>query len=244
MTKPMNIRTRIAFGFLLLGTILLCIAGLNIVRAHDVAPLTVQQLEVLDLSQTDKLMIVAHPDDEVIWGGGHLLDRGYLVVCITNGRNQTRKAEFEQAVTKSGNIPLILEYPDKVNFLRDNWDQVRSGIESDLQTIISYKSWSLVVTHNSAGEYGHQHHIMTNQLTSEAFSASDCTADFYVFGTYYKAKDLPANKTMLNALDDDTLKAKEDLCAIYDSQSRVMDHLEHMFPYENWTPVEPTALKQ
>ena len=85
---------------------------------------------------------------------------------------------------------------------------------------------------------------MTNQLTSEAFSASDCTADFYVFGTYYKAKDLPANKTTLTALDDDTLKAKEDLCAIYDSQSRVMDHLEHMFPYENWTPVEPTALKQ
>ena len=34
----------------------------------------------------DKLMIVTHPDDELIFGGRLLLDKkGWKVVCITNG---------------------------------------------------------------------------------------------------------------------------------------------------------------
>lgn len=30
-------------------------------------------------------MIVAHPDDETLWGGSHLIDDNYLVVCMSNG---------------------------------------------------------------------------------------------------------------------------------------------------------------
>lgn len=40
-------------------------------------------------------MFVAHPDDETIWGGSHLLKKHYLVVCLTNGNNKTRKRVHE-----------------------------------------------------------------------------------------------------------------------------------------------------
>ena len=210
----------------------------NLYRAHRVDPLPQSRLDALDLSRTDKLMIVAHPDDEMIWGGAHLLEGGYLVLCITDGRNKTRTAEFEKAVTQSGNIPLILEYPDKVNFMRDDWDSVRNGIETDIQSVIRLKDWSLIVTHNAAGEYGHQHHKMTNDLTAEACSALNCTDVLYVFGKYYKAADLPAVQSSLPRISDEALRQKTALCSIYQSQDSVMKKLCHMFPHENWTKYE------
>ncbi len=49
----------------------------------------------IDLTTVDNLMIVAHPDDELLWGGAHLLRDNYLVVCITCGPNITRVNEFK-----------------------------------------------------------------------------------------------------------------------------------------------------
>ncbi|MBR3267248.1 MAG: PIG-L family deacetylase [Oscillospiraceae bacterium] len=221
----------IAAALLLLTAAALILNGYS---AHRVAPLRQEVLDGLDLSQTDKLMIVAHPDDETIWGGAHLLDGGYLVVCITNGRNRTRAAEFRSAVEKTGNIPLILEYPDKVNFIRDNWNRVRGGIEDDLKKVIALKKWSLIVTHNPKGEYGHIHHKMTNALTVRAYDDMQCEAELYVFGDYYKAADLPAVKEKLETVGDEALRKKKEICAGYASQKDVMDKLCHMFPYENW----------
>lgn len=41
------------------------------------------------------MMITAHPDDETLWGGGHLLEGEYLVVCMTHGWNEKRRTAFE-----------------------------------------------------------------------------------------------------------------------------------------------------
>jgi len=229
---------------IVLAAVLLLIGAclwLNVISAHRVAPLRDDAAEGLDLSQTDKLMIVAHPDDEILWGGGHLLDGGYLVLCITNGRNQKRTAEFRNAVSQTGNIPLILEYPDKVNFLRDDWDAVRDGIESDLKKIIALKQWSLIVTHNPDGEYGHQHHKMTNSLTVAAYEALHFDVPLYFFGQYYKASVLPEYEANLMRLPDETLRRKQEICRCYESQADVVEKLGHMLPFENWTLYQPDA---
>ena len=42
-----------------------------------------KDLKKIDFSKYNKLMIVAHPDDETLWGGGHLIDGDYVVVCVT-----------------------------------------------------------------------------------------------------------------------------------------------------------------
>ena len=80
-------------------------------RAYDIAPLTDERLAELDLTGITHLMIVAHPDDETLWGGAHIADGGYLVVCITNGYNATRSAEFQAVMQASNNVGLILSYP-------------------------------------------------------------------------------------------------------------------------------------
>jgi LmbE family N-acetylglucosaminyl deacetylase len=194
--------------------------------------LSVEELERIDISKASKLMIVAHPDDETIWGGAHLLEGGYLVVCLTNGNNCRRADEFQNAVKRSGNIPLILSYPDKLNFKRDDWTYSKKGIESDIELIMSAKHWDYIVTHNPEGEYGHIHHKMTSKLTVQAFEKTHCANKLYFFGKYYKAADIEKAGTSL--ISDDILRNKLELIKIYSSQKRTMEKLSHMFPYENW----------
>ena len=58
-------------------------------------------------------MIVAHPDDETIWGGSHLINGNYTVLCITNGNNKKRKKEFMKVMEKTHSKGIILSFPDK-----------------------------------------------------------------------------------------------------------------------------------
>lgn len=202
-------------------------------KAYDVDPLKREDVVKL-MENCDKLMIVAHPDDETLWGGAHLKAGGYLVVCITRGRDKTRKAEFENVVKKSGNIPLILEYPDKVNLKRDDWKAVRSGIEKDVALLVGVKDWSLIVTHNPEGEYGHQHHIMTSSIVTEATKNKGCYNRLVYMGKYYKKDELEKVSDNLVRLPDEAIKYKEDLLSLYTSQGKTVDKLSHMNPYEMW----------
>lgn len=88
------------------------------------------------LASYDSLMIVAHPDDETIWGGSHLLNGNYVVVCITNGNNKTRRREFESVIRQTDSIGIMLTYPDKTLGKRDNWNSCKTEIEKDIASIL------------------------------------------------------------------------------------------------------------
>lgn len=48
-------------------------------------------ISIIHAEEPESLMIVAHPDDETIWGGSHLINGNYTVLCITNGNNKKKK---------------------------------------------------------------------------------------------------------------------------------------------------------
>lgn len=170
-------------------------------------------------------MIVAHPDDETIWGGNHLLKGHYLVVCLTNGNNPTRRKEFMKIMKKTHNQGLIFDYPDKTNGKRDSWVHVKGSIEKDVAYLSHKKKWKCVVSHNPLGEYGHIHHRLTSQIVSIKCSQQN----LYYFGKYYKKNHVPENLKKINQYD-----AKMKLINDYTSQKKVMRHLNHMMKYENW----------
>lgn len=190
-------------------------------------------LDKLNLQGYDKLMIVAHPDDETLWGGAHLAEGKYLVVCLTNGNNKRRKNEFQAAVKAFGDKGIILCYPDLTNRRRDNWNSCRTAIKKDVQTLLGYKNWKEIVTHNPKGEYGHIHHKMTNSIVTKAVKAAGKTDRLYYFGKYYKKGSIPkrARKVSKNALNK-----KNAVCRKYVSQKRSINAFGHMNPYENWIP--------
>ena len=251
---------------------------------------------VIHAQEPESLMIVAHPDDETIWGGSHLINGNYTVLCITNGNNKKRKKEFMKVMEKTHSKGIILSFPDKTKGKRDNWKSCKKDIQREIKKEIDSKDWDKIVTHNPDGEYGHIHHkkiskyvtmilkkedktkgkrdnwksckkdiqreikkeidskdwgkIVTHNPDGEyghihhkkvskyvtmILKKEDKTDQLIYFGTYTSKKNKAKleNEKKLSKIDYDK---KLDIIQLYSSQSKVMDHLHHMLPYENWKP--------
>ena len=198
-------------------------------------PIKKTDVNNLDLSNIHNLMIVAHPDDETIWGGAHLLEDNYLVVCITCGTDRTRVEEFKKALSISSDSYVMLGYPDKTNNKRDDWSKVYDNIVKDIERIIALKKWDTIVTHNEDGEYGHIHHKMTNNIVKSVYENNKITSHLYFFGKYYNKNDIDLYKERLIPIDNNSKDIKiNKMLSVYKSQSFITDYFGHMFNYENW----------
>ena len=210
-------------------------------KAYNVKPLTVDAVKSKADTKAKKLMIVAHPDDDVIWGGGHLMSGGYLVVCVTDGRSKTRSEEFRKVIAASGNESLILEYPDKIAGQRDSWKNVWDKIYSDLELIMKYKKWDEIVVHNRHGEYGHLHHRNVHAIVTEIYDRNNFDCQLFCFGKYYRKDDIDSVKDKLVPISDKEYEFKKKLADMYVSQKKTVDKLWHMARYEMWTKYEKNS---
>ena len=195
---------------------------------------TTADLDALDLDGYDKVMFVAHPDDDLLWGGRHLIEDDYLVVCMTRGNDPVRSAEFKSVMEATGDKYLILSYPDKIGKDRSSWSYWKKDMESDIATVLNYKDWKQIATHNADGEYGHHHHQMTHQLVEEAYKKTNCGADFYSFGKYYVNDKIPYD---LEEMPKDLYIQKRKLAKLYASQRTTVRKMYHMLPYEYWQEI-------
>ena len=198
--------------------------------------LTKDALDKAGAAKCSKLMIVAHPDDETFWGGGHLLEsrNGYLVVCLTNGFNPVRLFEFNSAMNISGSTGIILSYPDTIGGVRDGWANCSSAIEADLATLLSYKNWEMVATHSTSGETGHAQHLLTNKYVTSACLKMGQTSKLKYFGRFYAAGRVPASLEPSFGLSTLLLKAK--MARLYRAEEvPYQKYWRQMLPYEHWT---------
>lgn len=196
---------------------------------------TQELLDSLSISSCTKLMVVAHPDDETLWGGAHLTQGGYFVVCLTNGYNEVRKKEFYKVMDEFGCKGLILSYPDLVNGQRSDWSKEKYQIAKDLDVILKYKHWGLVATHNPAGEYGHIHHKFTSKLVTERFYHNGWGNSLFYFGLYYPPSYLPKIQKSLKKVPVSSSTKKIQVArSVYKSQESAINARIHMAEYEDW----------
>ena len=151
-------------------------------------------------------MIVAHPDDETIFGGGFLQENpGTHVICMTNRTDRIRSIEFHRAMKLLDCVYSIFDLYDDAN-IDLPFNQVRARISSIVP------AGAKIVTHAASGEYGHRHHL---NIHAAVLSITD---DFYVFG---KGKRLPEAQII----------KKKSVLTVYDSQVRafplLMDFIEN-----------------
>ena len=125
----------------------------------------------------DKLLVVAHPDDEAIFFGDWLIENGSRtkVVCLTasmdfwdwhNDKSRTRFKEFKDSLNKAGVKYfecLGMETPTLNPF------EYKSDYKNTLKRISWETDWQQVVTHNIYGEYGHMQHIETYEIVKDVF---------------------------------------------------------------------------
>lgn len=167
----------------------------------------------------NKLMVVAHPDDEALFGGAELLrESGWKVVCVTNGYNQTRAEEFKKAM----NIAGVFSY-EIWNFQDEYGDFDRGLLTKDLERVLLEKKLDKIVTHNLKGEYGHPQHKALSQLMHQLVQKN-----LYVFDK--------------GNMDDDILplpilQRKLDFLFAYKSQNFVLNDLRKYFILEKITKV-------
>lgn len=117
----------------------------------------------------DKLMVVAHPDDESLFGGATLLrSPGWFVLCLTGWSNETRRSEFRRACQVGEFEGVMLDYPD--GWLDTSFDS--SEGEETLAAVVRKhlrEAPSLVLTHGPEGEYAHPQHLAAHQLVKRVF---------------------------------------------------------------------------
>ena len=189
-------------------------------------------LDLYNASQYQNVMIVAHPDDEILWGGANLLKDKYFIVCLTNGYNLVRSNEFKKVLEFTKNNGIILNYPDIQDNIRDDWSEVNIGILKDITTVLNYKYWNKIVTYGKDGIYGHIHHIKTCEFVTRIAKTLNKYNYLYYFGKYYQKEQIPKNLTRIN---DTELKKKMEAILIYKSQKKgIYKYLFHSLPYENW----------
>ena len=102
-------------------------------------------------------MVVAHPDDEAMWGAGLLLryPKNWDVICCTTPERDPERAElFFKSCAVLGVNPVLIRQPEnlKIDFNK-----------------IDLEPYDLIVTHNRDGEYGHRQHKEVNAYISEKY---------------------------------------------------------------------------
>ena len=216
--------------FIILFSILVLMASFSIMYLNSSYEVN-KDLGNVDLTNVNKLMIVAHPDDESIWGGAHLLEDDYLVVCITCGTNRLRVLEFDKAMSITHDKYVMLGYPDKTGGKRNDWSKVEDDLFWELEKIIDYKDWELIVTHNPEGEYGHFHHIKTNEIVT--FLADN--EKLMYFGKYFSKRSYQKVDGVIPKISDKLYKKKtEKLLKVYKTQGFIMNTFDQMFPHEDF----------
>lgn len=113
-----------------------------------------------DLANGRTAVIVAHPDDEILWGGGLLARHPGLdvICCSIPHRDPERVIGFFRAMKLLGHHPLLLPFSE--------------GSASSPLThldLLELDHYSTIITHNEAGEYGHLHHRQVHQYLLSHF---------------------------------------------------------------------------
>ena len=156
-------------------------------------------------------MIIAHPDDEIIFGANDLLnsENEVTVICYTGAKHKIRRPEFFKSMRLAKAKGYMLSLHDS---MEDNWSYHTT--DDLVKMALDYGSdYDIIVSHDKNGEYGHIQHKRLH-IVAKAM-AKQLGIPFHGFKSRY-------NKRTLNiALKNKILKE------VYKSQKGVIDNLEN-----------------
>jgi len=128
--------------------------------------------------QADLLLLVGHPDDELLWFGGLLPtyagERGMNVqVCYLTCANSCRRVELLNGLWHCGvrNYPDIGEFPDIKTYsaveLYPKWGGI-DAVDHYVALLLRRYQPKVAVTQALDGEYGHAAHVVCGRSMSRA----------------------------------------------------------------------------
>ena len=154
------------------------------------------------------VMVVAHPDDCIIFGWAifnKMKDWDWRIVYLTYTEDSPRGQEISK---------FWQEFSVPVSFcgVNDNYQDLATGrLSFDYDTasneLLSYlQPADVIVTHNSQGEYGHPHHIFVNNVLQNIgtqkiyFSSPDKSTNMITVPELPDLEKLPLHKNVIQMM--------------------------------------------
>lgn len=121
-----------------------------------------------------KILVVAHPDDEILWFVPNIFDKIVIAFCDRHDKiffGDARRRALEEHPLKDIIINLNIV---EAGYWKDNsrtsfLNIARHNLICKLKDVLSSLSIETVFTHNSIGEYGHDDHILVHDVCLQLF---------------------------------------------------------------------------
>jgi hypothetical protein len=129
------------------------------------------------------LMVVAHPDDEILWGYRHIYKNPeeWKIICMTCADNNKRVNDFKN-VMKKINITNyeIWNNKDSLFALYYN-DKCKQNMIKELLN----NNYEKILTHNNFGEYGNLQHIGVHKLMKNICNKYKFNINYFKRSLYF-----------------------------------------------------------
>ena len=161
-------------------------------------------------------IIVAHPDDEILWVGGTILNHPlwkFYIISLCRKNDEERATKFYEVLkilNAKGNMGDLDDEPEQIPLSNDE-------VESAILDLLPQKHFDLIITHNPHGEYTkHLRHEETSKAVISLWHKGEISTNkLWVFAyedgnkAYYpKAIE---NTSIYKVLGDSVWQKKYDL---------------------------------
>lgn len=118
-------------------------------------------------------MVIAHPDDEIIFGWPILQDSGIKkkILCCSSDLNNPerawckhRKMSLFEVGQKTNSTTMCLDYNSEFYRFETRQETLSKMMRHVEMSIEAMKPFDYIFTHNYWGEYGHIDHIIINSV--------------------------------------------------------------------------------
>ena len=165
------------------------------------------------LERADLLVLVAHPDDELLWMGGaipyYTIEREMdVAVAYMTCASALRRSEMLNGLWTAGirHYPYIGGFKDKrmpdMNASYRLWGG-KEKVEEYVVSLYRRLRPQVVLSHDLRGEYGHPAHIMTARAAKAALDSAADSGRFAQGASQYGAWDVP--KLYLHLYTENTI---------------------------------------
>lgn len=165
-----------------------------------------------DSNKRKYLIVIAHPDDEILFFGEFIINNSnnVKVLCITNSSNEVRRKEFINILQKYNVDYEMWDYSDFKSH------QYSDEIKNRLKNYV--KNFEKIYTHSLSGETGHPTHILINKYLFDVVEKN-----LYVSNPY-KINGKISNKKM-------------ELLKMYNSQKKILNIYKHISEKEDYLQI-------